>query len=305
MTMLRFPASLFVLLIALLISACQQEPDITDEWAAMPKEHQPALWKVSRNGRYGYLFGGVHALPDGLQWYDNAVPGSLQDSATLVLEIDARQEDQPIPDTFRDMGYTPGLPKVPDRISAQLHDEYEEIAEEADLPDNAFTAQESWATALSLAGLATTGLGVSKDNGVEAILTAEARERNLPIVALESAEEQFSYFDNLSEKHQTLMLEAVIADADEAKESYRELLAHWLTGDVAALAETAQSGMLATGPVREALLVARNRAWTEPIAELIDSNKRPFVAVGAAHVAGEDSVQAMLAEQGFTVERLQ
>ena len=305
LSMPRFPALFFCLLFTLLLIGCQQEPDITDEWAAMPSEHRPALWKVSRNGRYGYLFGAVHALPHKVQWFDNAVPGALDDSALLVLEIDARQEDQPIPETFRDMGYTPGIPPVQERISLEWRDEYAEIAEEADLPENAFAGRESWAAALSLAGIATRGLGVSQSYGVEAALTAEAKDRNLSIIALESVAEQFSYFDSLSEEHQTRMLEAVIAGADEAKESYRELLANWLDGDVAALAETAQSGMLATGPVRAALLVERNKAWTEPISELINENKRPFVAVGAAHLAGRDSVQAMLAEQGFLVERIQ
>ena len=57
--------------------------------------------------------------------------------------------------------------------------------------------------------------------------------------------------------------------------------------------------------LREALLVARNRNWAEQIAAMLKSGKRPFVAVGAAHVAGIDGLPEMLASKGFTVKRVQ
>lgn len=300
-------AYLFICLIfaALLLSGCEQPKDVTYDWPEMPGEHKPALWKVSHNGQHGYLFGAVHALPHRLTWLDGAILAALSNSDTLVLEIDPSQEKQPIPDTFRAMGASANIPSVIARIDPQWRDEYAVLADAGDLPDNAFVGRESWAAALSLSGIATRGLGVSQTYGVEAALSEIAYNNKMPIVALESAADQFGYFDRLSEEHQTRMLEAVIADAANAKTSYRALLANWLTGDVEALAKTAQSGMLATGPVRDALLVQRNQAWIAPITRLIDQGQQPFIAVGAAHVAGDDSVQALLIAQGYTVKRVQ
>lgn len=293
-----------ILLCALLVG-CTPQQDVTTDWAEMPTEHRPALWKVSRNGQHGYMFGSIHALPHKLNWVGPKIMDALDDSKTMVLEIDPSQEIEPIPDTFRAMGASTNIPPVKQRISATLQDEYAVLEKAGNLQDSAFKGRESWAAALSLAGIATSGLGVRQDYGVEAVMSAQALKRKMPIVALETAAEQFGYFDRLPEAEQTRMLEAVIADAANAKTNYRSLLANWLTGDIAALAKTAQTGVLATGPVRDALLIQRNADWAAPIADYIDSGKRPFVAVGAAHVAGEDSVQAMLVAQGFTVERIQ
>jgi hypothetical protein len=54
-----------------------------------------------------------------------------------------------------------------------------------------------------------------------------------------------------------------------------------------------------------ALLHPRNRAWADWIAARLATPGRVFVAVGAGHLAGPHSVQAMLAERGLTVTRLQ
>ncbi|MEO1044589.1 MAG: TraB/GumN family protein [Pseudomonadota bacterium] len=297
--------ALCLALLGPLLAACERESSVTRDWTDMPSEHRPALWRISRDGQSGYLFGAVHALPDRLHWYDDAIIAALDASKTLALEIDPSQEPQPVPDTFRAMGATPGIPPVSQRIDDQWQDEYAALAETASLPDNAFTGRESWAAALSLAGIATSGLGVSRTYGVEAVLSQYAYKRNMPIIALESAAEQFGYFDRLTEAQQLKMLEAVIADAATARNSYRTLLTNWLNGDVASLAETTKSGLLATEPVRNALLVQRNRAWIAEISGLVDDGKRPFVAVGAAHLAGQDSVQAMLVAEGFAIERVQ
>ena len=57
--------------------------------------------------------------------------------------------------------------------------------------------------------------------------------------------------------------------------------------------------------LREALQSGRNRQWAPRIAALIESGRRPFVAVGTAHLFGEDSLPALLEAQGYTVRRIQ
>jgi uncharacterized protein len=51
------------------------------------------------------------------------------------------------------------------------------------------------------------------------------------------------------------------------------------------------------------LVVQRNIAWSEKIAEILKGSGVQQIAVGAAHLAGPDSVQVQLAKRGIKAER--
>jgi hypothetical protein len=51
-----------------------------------------------------------------------------------------------------------------------------------------------------------------------------------------------------------------------------------------------------------ALITARNARWAQDIERLMAGEGKVFVAVGAAHLMGPDSLAKMLRDKGFTVE---
>ena len=60
----------------------------------------------------------------------------------------------------------------------------------------------------------------------------------------------------------------------------------------------------ATPVVARALMTDRNARWADWIKARLRVPGKLFVAVGAAHLAGPNSVQAMLKARGITAERL-
>jgi uncharacterized protein YbaP (TraB family) len=55
--------------------------------------------------------------------------------------------------------------------------------------------------------------------------------------------------------------------------------------------------------VYDKVLVRRNKAWAEKIEQMLKGSGVQQIAVGAAHLAGPDSVQAQLAKRGIKVEK--
>ncbi|MEL6957039.1 MAG: TraB/GumN family protein, partial [Pseudomonadota bacterium] len=83
-----------------------------------------------------------------------------------------------------------------------------------------------------------------------------------------------------------------------------ELVEEWAEGDVDDLAAMmAEPDVMGSAEVYDVLIVERNQNWTEQIKALMDAEEGIFMmAVGAAHLAGEDSVVEMLRADGLEVD---
>ena len=53
----------------------------------------PALWQLSDEDTTIYLFGTVHVLPDGINWFDPRVERAFAASDTLVTEVDVSNQE--------------------------------------------------------------------------------------------------------------------------------------------------------------------------------------------------------------------
>ena len=53
------------------------------------------------------------------------------------------------------------------------------------------------------------------------------------------------------------------------------------------------------------MLIRRNRNWIRPIEALVDKEANYLVVVGAMHLVGDNSVVAMLEDNGWTVTQLE
>lgn len=279
---------------AALLAACGSKPQV---------EYRPALWEITGPGAArGFIFGTIHALPDGVDWKTATIDKAVAASGTLVLEIVDPADTNLARAAFERLGTTAGQPPLPDRVNPKLRTELREALAETRLQPGQFASLETWAAALTLSFAIEAKAGFDPDNGADRALRAEAGKR--PVIGLETLEGQLGLFDTLPEREQRALLDAVVADADDEEASQR-LVETWARGDTAAIDREAHSGMMANPRLRDVLLVARNRAWTEQVAVMLRSGQRPFVAVGAAHVVGVDGLPALLGAQGFEVRRIQ
>lgn len=299
-SMLALTAAPFALFAA---SPALADHHAASETAASPAMVKgPALWKVADEDTTIYLFGTVHVLPQGIEWYDATIEQALTGSDIIVTEIpmDKASEAQ-----LQQLTITKGMLPQGTTLRSLLNPEqtivYEAALAKLGAPAEAFDRFKPWLAGLTLSLLPLMQQGYDPSAGVEKMLLSKVGDK--PQGALETAEFQLGIFDGMDQAAQVTFLMEAAEGMDEVKPMLDRMVAEWAKGDADALAAVMNEGM--TDPaVAEALLYSRNANWAEWIDTRLDTPGTVFIAVGAGHLAGAKSVQDYLAEKGITTSRV-
>lgn len=265
---------------------------------------RPALWQVDGpHGERAWLFGTIHALPDPVDWRSARIEAALKGADRLLVEVADGNDPAKAAAVFKRLGTSPGLPPLRTRIAPAARVAFDRLlAEQSALPDQ-FDGVETWAAALGLNQLLMAKIQNDAKNGIDRALQGDPLARRID--QFEGLEPQLALFDRLPEADQRALLESVIAGAADAPRETAALQTAWKGGDTAAIAALDHKGMLADPDLRQLLLVDRNTAWTARLQALLNGGARPFVAVGALHLAGPDGLPAQLERRGYRVTRVQ
>ncbi|MES2494809.1 MAG: TraB/GumN family protein [Pseudomonadota bacterium] len=279
---------------------------------AAPVTAAPALWKFGDADTTIYLFGTIHALPPGYKWQDDRIEQAMAASDTLVIETLIDKDPQAIARLFPPPD--PSLPPIVERVPEKSRPAFEAVLKRSGLDVAMLGRMPTWQASFMLMGAMMKDLGIQRDAGVEgslmpaftpspdAAIAADAKPKT--VEALETASEQLALFANLSEADQREMLASFADGEGDAKSDFANILNAWAKGDEAAIAKAFADDKDLTPHLREVLLRKRNAHWAEWLKARLAKPGTVFVAVGAGHLAGPLSVQAMLQADGITVERI-
>ncbi|WP_380788715.1 TraB/GumN family protein [Sphingomonas sp. R86521] len=284
----------------LALPACAQAPKAT----RAANEADPALWVVKDKDTTIYLFGTIHVLKPGMTWFDEAVKTAFDRSQQVVLELvmpDATKMQSLVMAT----GVSPSGPTLTEQIPAAKRAAYAKAVTDLGLPANAFDRFKPWLAATNLSIAPLSKLGYDAANGPEQIITAAAKAAGKPVIGLETAEQQLGYFGNLSQGAQMEFLSSTIDELPKLETTMATMVDEWAKGDPEALAREMNDSLKDSPEVAKVLLVDRNKHWANWVAERMKTPGTVFVAVGAGHLAGKDSVQAQLAKLGVKAQRVQ
>ena len=275
--------------------------------ARSPDVAHPALWEVSDSDTKIYLFGTIHLLPDHYQWrtakFDEALAGSKQ----LVVEtiVDDKNPAK-LMSAMASLAFnTPNLPPLANRVPAARRAALAAAIKKSGFPPQALDRMETWAAAFILLGNQFRDLGLKGDAGVEAVLRNTFTSEGKPIDELETNVQQLGFFDGLPEAAQRQLLDGAIDASDEMKKDFQGMLAAWSRGDVEGIARTFNRDLAASPDLQEALLKRRNANWSKWIEQRMTQPGAVFIAVGAGHLAGRESVIELLKHDGYSVRRVQ
>jgi uncharacterized protein YbaP (TraB family) len=231
-----------------------------------------------------YIFGTFHALDRNAEWFNDQVKVAFDQSDELVLETLIPERD--------------GRPIVTGPAAPQ--------------PLRAVAPSASFLASTRMAINAGRSQGMQVGNGADMVLRHAADAEGKQVEGLETLESQINMFAKMqltpSPAKKPLRAKAASpakgAPVNLAK-SMADMQAAWKRGDQSVFVR--MLGMLEQGSpdTYRVMFTERNSRWADWIAARMRTPGTVFVAVGAGHLAGKDSVLVRLGERGIYSARVE
>ncbi len=265
----------------------------------------PALWVVKDADSTLYLFGSIHVLRPTTGWASPRVTQAFDSASDIWFEISNPDDQAAIIPLIQQHGLSPQTP-LSSRLTPEEVAELDEAAKAIGASAAQMDIMKPWLAALSLSVAPLVKAGYDPKSGIEMALKARAEAAGKPIHGFETLDKQIGMLANLPDDTQLAFLRETLKNYDEAATILDAMVGAWAQGDVATLDRVAVQEMKSDSPeLYKVLLVERNTDWANQIQTMLQGSGTAFIAVGAAHLAGEDSVQAILKSRGVTVEAVQ
>lgn len=272
-------------------------------WAAsssflvIPCAANPLLWKVEADPP-GFLFGTIHSDHPGVADLPPPVWNSLGKSRSFHPEISFS------PDNLLLMASAMFDFTGPDLDSQLPEDLWPRLKDAAArLGINELLLRK---TPLPLAPLLFANPpGTNPEKIMDFQLYAKATQLGLSITPLETPNEQLAVFRNLKPEQSVLLLREALEEWENNFPSKGKLVALYREGDpdkllAHVMAEFSRSELKG---LEEALLHRRNEKMAARVLPHLREGGA-FIAVGAAHLAGERGLVELLRKEGFQLERI-
>lgn len=265
----------------------------------------PALWVVKDADTTIYLFGTFHLLPQGLNWNLGAVKSAFESADTLKLEIANIEAETPaIQATMAEKGRLPAGQSLTDGLTEAQKTRLAAVMADAGIPAGALNSARPWVASMVLAITLYQKLGLDPTKGVDKTLDGLARARNIPVEGFESGAEQIGFFASMTPAQERALLLSTIEDWDQAKTGLDNMVSAWSRGDANRVANQISVSMRGQPELARLLLTDRNARWADWISTRMATPGTVFIAVGAGHLAGRDSVQSYLRKKGLRAQRV-
>jgi uncharacterized protein YbaP (TraB family) len=283
--------------------------------AAAPVRGLP-MWVIRDADSTIYLTGTIHLLPPDLEWRSPKLEAALDEASELWLEI-AIPADQ---DAFRSgmrpltMQHAVSLgPPLSSRLTVKEREALYAALDRAGIPEKAraeIDRFKPWYVMNVISIAPFTAAGYSGDAGIDNSLARMARAQGDTIKGLEKVEDQLRVLSGPSEAQQLQALRMYLATPPAVNTGIAwvggQVFEQWAKGNTWPIEMMVSSMTSVRGAQKQqvdALLTNRNENWAVQIEEMLNGSGVSFIAVGAAHLVGAESVQNRLKRRGITAER--
>ena len=263
----------------------------------------PSLWHIKGEQGEVYLLGSVHVLPPRVHWRSSPITRALSRSTVYVFEV---PQDEAAMGELNGLIQAKGFLPPGETLRALLHPEaladYDAAVAASGLQPAMIERVRPWLAGLQLMFAQISKLKFAADNGVDAVLMADAAKHRKPMRYLETVAEQFAV---LAPDDRVLELEEFESGLKDLRDMGREIepmVRAWSTGNQAKLDELINGDLDGFPEARKQLLDDRNQRWVPKIEAMLKEKRVFFVTVGAGHLTGANGLPALLRRAGYRVD---
>ena len=292
-----------------------EDANSEEESFTRPQRAKHMLWQVSDSNSSVYLLGSVHFADSTFYPLDTAITNAFDRSDELAVELDmsdtavfmeiARQSE-----LRGKLKEGQSLAQVlPQDVKKQL----DSICASWYLAPEVLYGYKPWSAAMTLSSLAIMRLGFDPNLGIDFFFLHAAQESKKKVVSLESAEDQIAVLvgEGLPDSLGIYYLRSTIGEMQVMDSSITLMMGAWIKGDDSLFREAmymepegSATDSLLDAQIEDLVYIARNKTMVDSVAAFLAQDRKVFVVVGAAHMAGKgDNVLKLLRDKGFTVEQ--
>lgn len=264
---------------------------------------KPVMWQLSDEDSTITLYPTVHLLPEGIDWQSAALTTALNEADEVWFEV---KPDELAGANMSQLLATKGYLQRPleQVISSELMAQLTQYTSTHQLPLAQLKTMQPWLLALTIMNIELERHGWSAQNGVESVLKPMAQRK--VINGLESALFQIELFSDMSDDDQTMFLASTLNDIEEGPALLLAIAKAWSQGNEADMVALLIAETKRDYPnLYDVIFTQRNQKWVTIIETELAKSGSDFIAVGAGHLVGDDSVVAMLKAKGYTLTPIQ
>lgn len=265
------------------------------------------------------IVGTMHIYDPRLEIIRARVAADVRAADLVLLEATAKEEEQ-----LRDLITTdPSLifitegPTLPELLEEDVWQQLSQAATQRNIPGFMAAKMQPWYLSLMLS-IPACAMGdmMAGATGLDRMIAADATAAGVPVQALEPFDTLFTLFDAAPVTEQIDMLRINMLDPAHQSRMFVAMLNRYFAEDVGRLWEMGRIALQDAPGIAPAeaqamfaemedlLLITRNRNWIPVITEATETHDDIVVAVGAAHLIGNDGILQLLENEGWTVSRL-
>ncbi|KXF79861.1 TraB/GumN family protein [Enterovibrio coralii] len=256
---------------------------------------EPTVWQAQRGELNFVLMGSVHMGKPSFYPLPQEITDAFSDSEGLIVEADL----------FNDTQFTvPAGEASKTFLNAQEQVTLNNIAKDVSLPPIALQNMPPWQAAMAIQQAQTQQLGLEPQLGIDVHFLTLAQQKNIPIIALETVQEQLDFISSMRDDGLPLLLDT-LNHWEESQEIMPCMIDAWEAGDSHALTDVVDEMMEESGELEEVIITDRNRRWAETLSNTEHFSQGVYtVVVGALHLYGNEGLLDLLEDDGFTVKAL-